>query len=1073
MSWNRAAQHTPASAVLHGSSHQVAAAVDINHCLRSASGHIGAMRDAPPADERPSGTCEFVQELRLAVVMYGGVSLAVYMNGVAQELLRLVRAGAPAARPVQGAVPTRVAEADLRGSERAYRRLARIAGGDGDWRALAADPAAPLRTRVVVDILSGTSAGGINAVFLAKALANDQDIDRLRGLWLRKGDLDRLLVRARRPESLLDGAQMLGDLLEAFDAMDADRAPSARSPYVDELDLHVTATDIHGRAEVLPLGDSGASERRHRHVFRFSYAAAHAVGADANDFGWRDNPLLAFAARCTSSFPVAFPPAQLEDLGAAALAGRAPDPARLRRLFRCRSDADPVAAVGRRAFGDGGYLDNKPFSQATATLARRRADLPVVRRLVYVEPVPERLGREDDPAARPDAIENAAAALLTLPRYETIREDLAAVVERNRLIERVAALTRGIERDVAHRPTPQAQPGSKAAPDATVHAWRAQDLRDQIAEYGAPYGVYHRLKVQALLDDLALLLVRLVGVEEGGAEHDGLRRLAARWARLGFAEFHADVPPGGATENQLLLAFDLGYRLRRLESLLRVVADLHRLPAGDPQRRQTLASAGVDDAPDDAELPAFRRALLAVRFDLNEVATGLRQVRRALRDPASSPLVPLVAGLRALAPELAALGRAPAATRAAREDALWEAVGGGVGALAAALDAELKPAFERASLRIRAMLDPERRADGRWERAVRACLWHFYRYFDHFDLILFPITYGTAIGEATPVELVRIAPEDATALIDERRDPRGRRKLAGTALGNFGAFLDAGWRRNDLLWGRLDAAERLIRTALPERPEAAEALVVEAHEAILAEELLPAEGDELCRLLAQALVRIGVDPGRAGARELAALVERESGEPLGVRLEALLRRCLDAPALREHLRRAYEVDRRLEPAVAMRLAARSADVAGRMLAVLGERHRGASLVAPWLIRVGRFAWGFVELALPGRTANLLVRHWLRLLYLLELILVLGGLLAGAPAIQDFGAKALVLTGGAHLALSIGGALLARRPGRSLPLRRLAVWILAGLGLAVLALVLSGVAARLVVWLDRATGWWRG
>ena len=35
------------------------------------------------------------RELRLAVVMYGGVSLAVYMNGVTKELLNLVRATAP------------------------------------------------------------------------------------------------------------------------------------------------------------------------------------------------------------------------------------------------------------------------------------------------------------------------------------------------------------------------------------------------------------------------------------------------------------------------------------------------------------------------------------------------------------------------------------------------------------------------------------------------------------------------------------------------------------------------------------------------------------------------------------------------------------------------------------------------------------------------------------------------------------------------------------------------------------------------------------------------------------------
>ena len=38
---------------------------------------------------------EPTQEIRFAVVMYGGVSLAVYINGIVQEMLEMVRATAP------------------------------------------------------------------------------------------------------------------------------------------------------------------------------------------------------------------------------------------------------------------------------------------------------------------------------------------------------------------------------------------------------------------------------------------------------------------------------------------------------------------------------------------------------------------------------------------------------------------------------------------------------------------------------------------------------------------------------------------------------------------------------------------------------------------------------------------------------------------------------------------------------------------------------------------------------------------------------------------------------------------
>src|SRR6266404_423694 len=91
------------------------------------------------------------REIRIAVVMYGGVSLAIYMNGIAQELLHMVRATAPAVGgPLSGKFRWRPEE--LQGTQRFYREL----GGR-------------LRARFVVDVISGTSAGGINGIFLAKA----------------------------------------------------------------------------------------------------------------------------------------------------------------------------------------------------------------------------------------------------------------------------------------------------------------------------------------------------------------------------------------------------------------------------------------------------------------------------------------------------------------------------------------------------------------------------------------------------------------------------------------------------------------------------------------------------------------------------------------------------------------------------------------------------------------------------------------------------------------------------------------------------------------------------------------
>ncbi len=121
------------------------------------------------------------REIRFAVVMYGGVSLAIYINGVAQELFKMVRATARKQYATLGRPETSeylVPDEELKGSEPVYRRLGE-----------------ELKASFVVDILSGTSAGGINAVFLAKALANDQPMDLLKELWVKEGNIDLLIDR--------------------------------------------------------------------------------------------------------------------------------------------------------------------------------------------------------------------------------------------------------------------------------------------------------------------------------------------------------------------------------------------------------------------------------------------------------------------------------------------------------------------------------------------------------------------------------------------------------------------------------------------------------------------------------------------------------------------------------------------------------------------------------------------------------------------------------------------------------------------------------------------------------------
>ena len=54
-----------------------------------------------------------------------------------------------------------------------------------------------VQPRVVVDVISGTSAGGINGVFLAKAIAHDLSQQSLRDLWFNEADIGKLLAGPR------------------------------------------------------------------------------------------------------------------------------------------------------------------------------------------------------------------------------------------------------------------------------------------------------------------------------------------------------------------------------------------------------------------------------------------------------------------------------------------------------------------------------------------------------------------------------------------------------------------------------------------------------------------------------------------------------------------------------------------------------------------------------------------------------------------------------------------------------------------------------------------------------------
>ncbi len=77
--------------------------------------------------------------------------------------------------------------------------------------------------------------------------------------------------------------------------------------------------------------------------------------------------------------------------------------------------------------------------------------------------------------------------------------------------------------------------------------------------------------------------------------------------------------------------------------------------------------------------------------------------------------------------------------------------------------------------------------------------------FAFWDIILYPIQAVSGVNERDHVEVMRFSPleSELLATADEKQ-------LKGVTLGHFGAFFSRPGRENDYLWGRLDTAERLI-----------------------------------------------------------------------------------------------------------------------------------------------------------------------------------------------------------------------------------------------------------------------
>ncbi len=728
------------------------------------------------------------KELRLALVCYGGVSLAVYMHGLTKEVWKLARASMRRHHPAD-APPLPPA----RDTEIVYQALLDALPG--------------LDLRVICDIVAGASAGGINGVLLARALVEGHDLDCIRPLWLDGADSDALLdpqaasrrlsklwavplvwwarrkgldaddeaevaahlevkaklsrfMRSRWFKPPFSGAALSGLIADAFAAMAAgDRTPPL-VPRLMPFDLFVTVTDYHGAPTRLRLNSQlEVTEPEHRLVIGM------ACPGDGEERHLGDTPDLVFAARATSSFPGAFPPARAAEIDALLRARGQDWPGRdgfLARILPGRADPANVDLI------DGAVLDNRPFGPALAALVQRPAHREVDRRFVYLDPKPGMRAAEPDRRQPPGFFATILRSLADIPRQQPIRDSLGQ-------IQAISTRARRL-RHIVVAMIPQVDAAIDAAiglrllllapTTARLADWRSRMNAEAARQAGFAYGAYGRMKQAVVVERLAAELASAGAGEAGPLRAAIWRDLRGDGGNLPEQALARSGP--GSAYVAFMRSFDLDFRIRRLRFVI---------------RRVNMAMAGASEA--DA------RALGRVKAGLHQILDPHLTRWRNLREIAAPGSPDGSAGSpdgSAGPPDAALLSRAASLIDLKALDSQSDA------ALVALLREDLP-------------------------RRLRRDVVAAYLGFAFFDVAILPLIADGGLDELDEIRVDRISPDDCMALARA-----GGRQLKGALFNSFGAFFSRAYREHDYLWGRLHGAERMIDlvvSTLPTPPDAA------------------------------------------------------------------------------------------------------------------------------------------------------------------------------------------------------------------------------------------------------------
>jgi hypothetical protein len=318
------------------------------------------------------------------------------------------------------------------------------------------------------------------------------------------------------------------------------------------------------------------------------------------------------------------------------------------------------------------------------------------------------------------------------------------------------------------------------------------------------------MKLDAVAERLGTLAAAAAGWPEGSTPELVINDIVRRWARRqgGVLERTGglELEP---SQVGFLQTFDLDYGRRRLRFVVQGINDLY-------------ADLGQSNHPDRRDLDKAKDELYQLEEELDVDRLLKTDQGVALADGAArlfDQMALEVAGLWGPPPD-EGTGDAPidrveafVTDHADDLDALYAAT-------TAFLNEELDDFSERVSTAFTNITEG-------WDADARKKIDVRFTGFPIWDVLVFPLRRFSNMGELSPINVVRFSPEDSKKITE-----KGSEKLAGAGLAHFGAFFDRPGREADYLWGRLDAAERLLGLL----GEEDESLYEEAFAAILADE---------------------------------------------------------------------------------------------------------------------------------------------------------------------------------------------------------------------------------------------